>query len=72
MEEIAFDIGDTVALLSGGPAMTVCEVHGDSVECMWFDGSDLKKAIFPANTIECVILDEDIEDEEDDAEVIGY
>jgi uncharacterized protein YodC (DUF2158 family) len=70
MEEMAFDIGDTVALLSGGPAMTVCEVHGDVTACMWFDGSELRKANFPSNTIECVILDEDLEEDEYEADVL--
>jgi uncharacterized protein YodC (DUF2158 family) len=70
MEEVAFDIGDTVALLSGGPAMTVYEVHGDVTACMWFDGSELRKENFPSNTIECVILDDDLEEDEDDAEVL--
>lgn len=30
-------VGDIVALVSGGPPMTVVEVHDDRVTCCWFE-----------------------------------
>jgi uncharacterized protein YodC (DUF2158 family) len=48
-----FKAGDVVTLNSGGSDMTVEEVRGANVDCVWFDyfpgtgsWSDLKKATF--------------------------
>jgi uncharacterized protein YodC (DUF2158 family) len=41
--------GDVVQLKSGGPAMTVTNVHGDNVYVSFFDGSgELDAATLPA------------------------
>lgn len=31
-------VGDTVKLKSGGPAMTVDRLMGEGADCLWFDG----------------------------------
>jgi len=44
MEDAAtFSVGDTVKLKSGGPAMTVEKVNGDTVACAWFDSAKLRR-----------------------------
>lgn len=40
---MAFDIGDRVVLVSGGPLMTVVEYSGgETVKCTWFDTSHIR------------------------------
>ncbi|MBD2769374.1 DUF2158 domain-containing protein [Hymenobacter sp. BT664] len=46
-----FAVGDTVKLKSGSPVMTVAEVEGDEVVCIWFDKSQQNKQRFPAATL---------------------
>lgn len=42
-------VGDTVRLKSGGPVMTVTQVHADSTFCQWFDQNvGLSNQPFPA------------------------
>ncbi len=41
-----FKVGDVVQLMSGGPKMTVSELAGSQVWCMWFEGTNQKTAIF--------------------------
>jgi uncharacterized protein YodC (DUF2158 family) len=54
-----FDIGDVVNLLSGGPFMTISEVHGDFINCMWFNNNgDLQKGQFPVETVEFSVPEE--------------
>jgi uncharacterized protein YodC (DUF2158 family) len=36
MEDVKFEIGDTVYLKSGGPLMTVYKVTDNYVSCEWF------------------------------------
>lgn len=36
MGEQEYKIGDVVRLKSGGPAMTIIEVEGTSLTCLWF------------------------------------
>ena len=68
------EIGDVVHLKSGGPKMTVEIITeamaGMVIRCVWFDGQELKRGIFPAATLEVA------EDENDDDEVgnrsLGY
>jgi uncharacterized protein YodC (DUF2158 family) len=50
-----FNVGDLVKLKSGGPLMTVSEVDGDEVTCVWFpqaDYSELREADFADATLE--------------------
>jgi uncharacterized protein YodC (DUF2158 family) len=48
-----FQIGDVVVLKSGGPAMTVADLTEDGgVICIWFDGKEQRRAVFPAATLE--------------------
>jgi uncharacterized protein YodC (DUF2158 family) len=34
---MAYEVGDTVQLKSGGPAMTVVGLQNGKVQCMWFN-----------------------------------
>ncbi len=45
-------VGMKVRLNSGGPLMTVQDVDGDSVTCVWFDKATLRQANFLADMIE--------------------
>lgn len=38
--------GDVVQLKSGGPRMTVKEVNGSEVVCVWFAGEKRETAVF--------------------------
>ena len=46
--------GDLVRLRSGGPLMTVNEIKGDQVECVWTDSSNGQPddATFPAQLLQ--------------------
>ena len=46
-------IGDVVALKSGGPKMTVSALDGDDdCDCIWFNNHDLNSESFPAASLE--------------------
>lgn len=48
MSDEAFKVGDVVILNSGGPKMTVVEVHSSRVKVVWVDDDDnLEAAWFP-------------------------
>ena len=54
---MAFQIGDTVRLKSGGPLMTVDNIDvGDDTEatvtCIWFEETESKERQFKASTLE--------------------
>jgi uncharacterized protein YodC (DUF2158 family) len=61
--------GDVVMLKSGGQPLTVAEVKGDDVLCLWIGTEgDLFRETLPLATLERLEeLDED-EDDEDDEE----
>ncbi|KIZ47931.1 MULTISPECIES: DUF2158 domain-containing protein [Rhodopseudomonas] len=66
--------GDVVILKSGGLAMTVAEVHKDSVACMWMgEEGDLFRETLPLAVIERaeieILDDDDEESDEDDSKV---
>lgn len=54
-----YDLGEVVALMSGGPAMTVTAVGYGRVVASWFDGDHLCHAQFPADCIYSISDDDD-------------
>ena len=51
-------VGDIVKLKSGGPEMTVVNVSGDKVECVWFNVDDEDYWRGPINTtLPAVVLE---------------
>lgn len=49
----ALTIGSKVRLVSGGPSMTVLQIHGDTACTTWFDaGARNHTATFPTSTLE--------------------
>ncbi|TYL86628.1 YodC family protein [Bradyrhizobium cytisi] len=62
--------GDVVMLKSGGQPLTVAEVKGDDIVCLWMGSEgDLFRETLPLATLERLeIDDEDDEDEEEDDE----
>lgn len=58
--------GDIVALKSGGHPLTVAEVHGSNVSCVWMgEEGDLFRETLPIAVLELIEVDDD-EDEDDD------
>lgn len=50
-----FNVGDVVALISGGPLMTVERPDdGGLVACCWFDGGELRRDRFDDVSLELV------------------
>lgn len=65
--------GDVVMLKSGGQPLTVAEVKGDDILCLWMGSEgDLFRETLPLATLERLEIeddeDEDDEDEEEDHE----
>ena len=62
--------GDVVILKSGGHPLSVVEVNGDNVACVWMGNEgDLFRETLPLAVLELVDADdEDEDDEEDDDE----
>jgi len=59
--------GDVVILKSGGHPLSVVEVNGDNVACMWMGNEgDLFRETLPLAVLE--LVDADDEDEDDDEE----
>ena len=52
-----FEVGDVVTLRSGGPWMTVAQLNGSEIGCVWFDGSgeSLRREYFPAECLKKVV-----------------
>lgn len=46
-----FAVGDVVRLNSGGEIMTVENVDGDDVSCVWFEGKRIQRESFAAGTL---------------------
>jgi len=46
-----FAVGDVVQLKSGGEAMTIEEMDGDDISCVWFEGKRIQRATFVAATL---------------------
>lgn len=63
--------GDVVVLKSGGQPLTVAEVNGQNIECIWIgEEGELFRETLPAVTLELAEIATD-EDEENDEEENG-
>jgi uncharacterized protein YodC (DUF2158 family) len=62
-----FEPGETVAVKSGGPTLTVLSVEGEKVRCLFFSEElgEFKETVLPAFALEGFVDDEDDEDEEE-------
>ena len=61
--------GDVVILKSGGLPITVAEVNGDTILCVWMGGEgDLFRESLPLAVLELVELEASDEDEEGEEE----
>jgi len=59
--------GDVVMLKSGGQPLTVAEVKGDNVVCLWMGSEgDLFRETLPLATLERLEIEDEDEDDEDD------
>jgi uncharacterized protein YodC (DUF2158 family) len=61
-----FEPGETVAVKSGGPTLTVLSVEGEKVRCLFFSEElgEFKETVLPAFALEG-FLDEEDEDEDE-------
>ena len=46
-----FKVGDRVMLISGGEVMTVEEINGDLVDCVWFNRKKVERDSFLPATL---------------------
>ena len=61
--------GDVVMLKSGGQPLTVAEVKGDDILCLWMGSEgDLFRETLPLAALDRLEIDEDDEDEDEDEE----
>ncbi|UGV28129.1 DUF2158 domain-containing protein [Rhodopseudomonas boonkerdii] len=65
--------GDVVMLKSGGMPLTVADIDGDDIECVWLgEEGDLFRETLPRAVLEIALVipneHEDDEDEEEDEE----
>ncbi|QQO20437.1 DUF2158 domain-containing protein [Bradyrhizobium diazoefficiens] len=61
--------GDIVMLKSGGQPLTVAEVKGDEVICLWMGvEGDLFRETLPLAVLECLEEEEEEEDDDEDDE----
>ena len=61
--------GDIVMLKSGGQPLTVAEVKGEDVLCLWMGmEGDLYREELPLAVLDQVVEEEDEDDEEDEDE----
>lgn len=59
--------GDVVMLKSGGQPLTVAEVKGDDIVCLWMGSEgDLFRETLPLATLEQLEVDDEDEDDEDE------
>jgi uncharacterized protein YodC (DUF2158 family) len=57
--------GDVVVLKSGGHPITVVEVHGDAVACLWMgEQGNLFRETLPLAVLELAGIEDDVEDDE--------
>lgn len=68
---MALKAGDVVVLKSGGQALTVASIDGDTVECVWIgEEGELFREELPAVVLESAEIDlsDDEESEEEEEE----
>ena len=66
---MALKAGDVVVLKSGGQALTVASVDGDTVECVWIgEEGELFREELPSVVLESAEIDLSDDDEEDEEE----
>jgi uncharacterized protein YodC (DUF2158 family) len=59
--------GDVVVLKSGGHPITVAEINGDNVVCVWMGGEgDLFRETLPLAVLELTEIEEEEDEEEED------
>lgn len=59
--------GDVVMLKSGSQPLTVAEVKGDDILCLWMGSEgDLFRETLPLATLELLEIEDDEDEEEDD------
>jgi uncharacterized protein YodC (DUF2158 family) len=59
--------GDVVMLKSGGQPLTVAEVKGDDILCLWMGSEgDLFRETLPLATLERLEIDDEDENEDDE------
>jgi uncharacterized protein YodC (DUF2158 family) len=64
---MALKPGDIVVLKSGGPALTVAEINGENVECVWIgEDGELFREELPSIVLDAVEMDLSDEDEDED------
>lgn len=65
-----FKAGDVVMLKSGGMPLTVADVDGNDIECVWLgEEGDLFRETLPRAVLEiALVIPHDDEDEEEDEE----
>jgi uncharacterized protein YodC (DUF2158 family) len=66
--KIEVEAGDVVMLRSGGPALTVTGIDGETVRCLWYadEAEVFRTADLPLVALTEIETDEDEEDEEDE------
>jgi uncharacterized protein YodC (DUF2158 family) len=61
--------GDVVMLKSGGQPLTVAEVKGDDILCLWMGAEgDLFRETLPLATLDRLEVEDEDEDDEDEDE----
>jgi uncharacterized protein YodC (DUF2158 family) len=66
---MALKAGDVVVLKSGGQALTVAAIEGDTVECVWIgEEGELFREELPSVVLEAVEIDMSDDESEDDHE----
>lgn len=65
-----FEPGETVAVKSGGPTLTVLSVEGEKVRCLFFSEElgEFKETVLPAFALEGFLDEEDEEETEEEEE----
>jgi uncharacterized protein YodC (DUF2158 family) len=62
-----FKAGDVVMLKSGGMPLTVAEVDGNNIECVWLgEEGDLFRETLPRAVLDLALVMPDEEEEEDE------